>query len=146
MSGRGDLLRGRHAGPVEGLLQGQRRVLRRPRLSRRRLQGRKDRQGPSPGCGSSRGHQRRQDRPLGERKRSWAPRSTRRPSDDGLPMIVSKLPEFPWDRLSPAAPRAPPPPRGALGPSLRTPPPPPPPTLPPAPGGPPGAPRPSPPA
>ena len=33
-------------GAVEGLLQGQRRVLRRPRLARRRLQDRQDRQGP----------------------------------------------------------------------------------------------------
>ena len=43
---RGDLLRRRPARQVGRLLQGQRRVLRRDRLARRRGQGRRDRQGP----------------------------------------------------------------------------------------------------
>ncbi len=46
LPGRGDLLRGRRARAVEGLLQGERRVLRRPRLARRCRQARPDRQGP----------------------------------------------------------------------------------------------------
>ncbi|CAA9385560.1 MAG: 4Fe-4S ferredoxin, iron-sulfur binding, partial [uncultured Nocardioides sp.] len=43
---RGDLLRGRHAGGVEGVLHGQRGLLQRPRLARRRRQDGRDRQGP----------------------------------------------------------------------------------------------------
>ncbi|CAA9373259.1 MAG: 4Fe-4S ferredoxin, iron-sulfur binding, partial [uncultured Nocardioidaceae bacterium] len=49
LPGGGDLLRGRHTGAVEGLLRGERRVLRRPRLSGRRRQARHHRQGPLAG-------------------------------------------------------------------------------------------------
>ena len=82
--GRGDLLRGRHARPVEGLLQGQRRVLRRPGLARA---------APPRSARSTR------------TTRSW-PRCRRR-TQRGSPRGTltrrarhdrRRLPDFPWDR------------------------------------------------
>ncbi|CAA9329848.1 MAG: 4Fe-4S ferredoxin, iron-sulfur binding, partial [uncultured Nocardioidaceae bacterium] len=46
LPGGGDLLRGRHPRAVEGLLHRQRRLLRRPRVPRRRGEDGRDRQGP----------------------------------------------------------------------------------------------------
>ena len=76
-------------GAVEGLLQGQRRVLRRPRLARRRLQGRQDRQGPPDRRGAAAAGAPSTDRP----RRARPPRAagcrtspgtgSRRYADDG---------------------------------------------------------------
>src|ERR1700750_2882863 len=74
---RGDLLRRRRTGPVEGILQGQRRLLRRPRVPGRPLKARKDRQGPPRGSGAAGRHQRR-----------------------GM-TLASRLPAFTWDRIAP---------------------------------------------
>src|SRR3954447_19297820 len=74
--GGSDLLRGRRPGPVEGLLQGERRVLRRPRLTRWRVEGRQDRQGPrAGGCPATAG--------------------TRRELSQ-----LGRLPTFPWDTIA----------------------------------------------
>ena len=85
LPGRGDLLRGRHPGAVEGLLQGQRRLLRRPRLARRRRQARQDRQGPPARRGAAAAGARRTDR-------GGAASRPARPSR-------RRLPDFPWDQL-----------------------------------------------
>src|SRR6201986_1996688 len=77
LPGRGDLLRRRRTGPVEGILQGQRRLLRGPRVPRRCLQDRQDRQGPPRGSGAAGRHQRR-----------------------GM-TLASRLPGFTWDRIAP---------------------------------------------
>src|SRR5580692_8925323 len=76
LPGRGDLLRRRRTGAVEGLLQGQRRVLLRPRLPRRCVQ---DRQG--------------RHRPPGGRRHAAAGR--------GGVTLADRLPAFTWDRLAP---------------------------------------------
>src|SRR6266700_362043 len=76
LPGRGDLLRGRRTRSVEGILQGQRRLLRGPRLPGRRLQERQDRQG-SPGSGG-------------------APAASR-----GGMTLAGRLPAFTWDRIAP---------------------------------------------
>ena len=78
LPGRGDLLRGRHPGGVEGLLQRQRRVLRRPRLARRRRQDGRDRQGP----------------PADRRAAAAGTRSTEPARPAASPR---RLPDFPWD-------------------------------------------------
>src|SRR5579883_341382 len=91
--GRGDLLLGRHPGAVEGLLQGERRVLRGPRLARRRFQARPDPQGP-PG----------DRRPIDAEHRRGplsVPAGT-----GGASRVSDRLPRFPWDRLAPYAARA----------------------------------------
>src|SRR5580704_471947 len=80
--GRGDLLRRRRAGAVEGLLQGQRRLLRGPRLARRRFQDRQDRQGP----------------PAGGRAAAAGTR--------GVMTLAGRLPVFTWDRIAPLAEKA----------------------------------------
>src|SRR3954468_19153904 len=82
LSGRGDLLRGRRSRAVEGLHLGELRVLRGPRLARRRVQGRQDRQG----------HPVRRS-PAAARGRPLTPPS---------PPPASALPDFPWDLLEPA--------------------------------------------
>src|SRR5882762_11535824 len=74
LSGRGHLLRGRCARPVEGLLHRQRGVLLRARLARRSLQAGQDRKRPPTG------------------RRAAAARRVRR---------AIQLPDFPWDRLEP---------------------------------------------
>src|SRR5690242_3880284 len=81
LPGRGDLLRGRRARPVEGLLQGQRGVLHRAGLAGRRVEGREDQQGP-PG--------RRRAAAAGRRQLTTA----------------TRLPRFPWDLLAPYAEKA----------------------------------------
>src|SRR5690606_36052360 len=77
--GRGDLLRGRPARGVGGLLQGERRVLRRGRLPRWRRQGRRH-----------------------------PPRSPdhRRPPAPGRVMGVRDLADYPWDAVEPYRERA----------------------------------------
>src|SRR6266496_3149649 len=77
LPGGSDLLRRRRTRSVEGLLQGERRVLRRPRLARRRRQDRQDQQRPP---------------------------ADRRPAAAGGPelTLASRLPRFPWDALEPA--------------------------------------------
>src|SRR3954468_20820491 len=82
LSGRGDLLRGRRSRAVEGLHLGELRVLRGPRLARRRVQGRQDRQGHPVRRG-----------PAAARGRPLTPPS---------PPPASALPDFPWDLLEPA--------------------------------------------
>src|SRR6476661_9836207 len=85
MPGRGDLLRGRHPGAVEGLLPRQRRLLHRDdldRLARWRVEGRSGRRRP-PG---DHGRPARQEH-RGTLRPGWAARAA--------------LPEFPWDRLVP---------------------------------------------
>src|SRR5215470_17127535 len=77
LPGRGHLLRGRRSRAVEGLLQGQRRLLRRSRLARRRIEDREDWQGP--------------------------PHRRGPPAAGDRALIPPRLPGFPWDRLSPAA-------------------------------------------
>src|SRR6266481_5293561 len=77
LPGRGDLLRRRRTRPVEGILQGQRRLLRRPRVPRRRLQDRQDRQRPPRRSGAAGRHQR------------------------GGMTLASRLPAFTWDRIAP---------------------------------------------
>src|SRR5579859_4051999 len=74
--GRGDLLRRRRARPVEGVLQGQRGLLRRAGLPRRRIEDRQDRQGPP-----------------GRRRAAAASR--------GGMTLAARLPAFTWDRLAP---------------------------------------------
>src|SRR5581483_10740408 len=76
LPGRGDLLRRRRAGAVEGLLQGQRRVLQRARLPRRRVQDRQGRHRPPGGRG---------------------PAATSR----SRVTLAARLPAFTWDRLAP---------------------------------------------
>src|SRR6478736_2219469 len=77
---RGDLLRRRSARRVAGLLQGQRRVLRRHRLARRRRQGRRDPQG--------------------------SPDHRRAPAAGPLTVGVADLADYPWDAVAPYAARA----------------------------------------
>src|SRR6478735_1129779 len=77
---RGDLLRRRPAGRMAGLLQGQRRVLRRHRLARRRRQGRCDPQGP--------------------------PDHRRAPAAGSLTVGVGDLADYPWDAVAPYAAKA----------------------------------------
>src|SRR5271166_1170632 len=73
--GRGHLLRGRRPGPVEGLLQGQRRLLPGPGLSGRCVEDREDRQGPRAGGGAA---------AAGGRELT----------------LASRLPAFTWDRVA----------------------------------------------
>src|SRR6266581_6022490 len=96
LPGRGDLLRRRRTRPVEGILQGQRRLLRRPRVPGRRLQDRQDRQG-SPG-------------------RSRAAAASR-----GGMTLASRLPPFTWDRIAPLGEKAGLHPDGAVDLSMGTP-------------------------
>src|SRR5713226_451760 len=76
LPGRSDLLRGRRARSVEGLLPGKCRVLRGSRLARGGRQGREDQQGPLGRLGSA---------PPGRREVTPA----------------AGLPRFPWDSLAP---------------------------------------------
>src|ERR1022692_3417244 len=86
LPGRGHLLRRRRAGPVEGLLQGERRVLRGPRLAGRRRQDRQDPEGPS-----------------ADRRPAAAGAGGRAPTAGGRPpTLAARLPPFPWDALEPA--------------------------------------------
>src|SRR6187551_688548 len=89
LSGRGDLLRGRPAGEVEGLLPGERRLLRRPRFARWGIQGGEDREGSpaDPGAATA---VRRRALTGGADPAFWADR----------------LPTFPWDLLGAHARRA----------------------------------------
>src|SRR4029453_12779287 len=80
LPGRGDLLRGRPPRGVGRLLQGQRRVLRRGRLARRRREGRRDPQGPP------------------DHRRTAAP--------GALTMALGALPDYPWDLMAPYVERA----------------------------------------
>src|SRR5450755_1605982 len=73
--GRGHLLRGRHPGPVEGVLQGQRRLLRGSGFPWRCVQDRQDRQGPPTGGGAA---------AAGRRELT----------------LAARLPAFTWDRVS----------------------------------------------
>src|SRR6478609_1896929 len=77
---RGDLLRRRPARRMAGLLQGQRRVLRRHRLARRRRQGRRDPQG--------------------------SPDHRRAPAAGPLTVGVADLADYPWDAVAPYAAKA----------------------------------------
>src|SRR3954452_21515951 len=79
LPGRGDLLRGRHSRGVEGLLRRQRPLLRRPVLTGRRGQARRDRQGPRAGGGP----------PAARARRVTGPGA-----------VSSRLPDFPWDQLT----------------------------------------------
>src|SRR5918997_3006806 len=88
MPRRGDFLRGRHAGGVEGVLQRQRGLLRRSGLPGRCGQDGRDRQGPSAGRGAAAPRTRRETAPTVRRRRS------------------SDLPDFPWDTLAGAKARA----------------------------------------
>src|SRR6201986_4364895 len=97
LPGRGDLLRRRRTGPVEGILQGQRRLLRGPRVAWRRLQDRQDRQGPPRGSGAAGRHQRR-----------------------GM-TLASRLPAFTWDRIAPLREKDGLPPDGIVDLSIGTP-------------------------
>src|SRR5256884_1273583 len=97
LPGRGDLLRRRRTRPVEGILQGQRRLLRRPRIPRRRLQDRQDRQGSPRGSGAAGRHQR------------------------GGMTRASRLPAFTWDRIAPLREKAGLHPDGAVDLSMGTP-------------------------
>src|SRR6266550_7241325 len=97
LPGRGDLLRRRRTRPVEGILQGQRRLLRRPRVPRRRLQDRQDRQRPPRGSGAAGRHQR------------------------GGMTLASRLPAFTWDRIAPLREKAGLHPDGAVDLSMGTP-------------------------
>src|SRR5207342_2093116 len=97
LPGRGDLLRRRRTRPVEGILQGQRRLLRRPRVPRRRLQDRQDRQRPPRGSGAAGRHQR------------------------GGMTLASRLPAFTWDRIAPLREKAGLHPDGAVDLSIGTP-------------------------
>src|ERR1035437_4831038 len=76
LPGRGDLLRRRRARAVEGVLQGQRRLLRRPRVPGRRLKVRKDRQGSPASSGAAAAGRR------------------------GV-TLAGRLPAFTWDRIAP---------------------------------------------
>src|SRR5271165_4851663 len=76
LPGRGDLLRRRRPRPVEGVLQGQRGLLRRPRLPWRCLQERQDRQGPPGGSGAA-------------------------AASRGGMTLAGRLPAFTWDRIAP---------------------------------------------
>src|SRR5262249_43307466 len=97
LPGRGHLLRRRRAGAVEGVLQGQRRILRRSRLARRRFEDRKDRQGPpARRCAAAAGHRALIScdlvMPVADAEAGRA-----------QPTIAPRLPGFPWDRLAPAS-------------------------------------------
>src|SRR5699024_5810839 len=95
---RGDLLRGRHPGPVGRVLPGQRRVLRRSRGARRRREDGRDRQGPpdrrSPPAAAQ---------PAGLSMAASVPGPGPGPTRTGL---AGRLPAFPWDSLLPAKHRA----------------------------------------
>src|SRR5690349_16269305 len=104
MSGRGDLLRGRCAVPVEGLRLGELRVLRGPRLARRCLQDRQDREG----------RRRCRGRPAARgRTLSAAPVAGAR--------LSAGLPDFPWDLLEAAKAKAAAHPGGLVDLSIGTP-------------------------
>src|SRR5699024_7019073 len=90
---RGDLLRGRHPGPVGRVLPGQRRVLRRPRRPRRRREDGRDRQGPPDHRGPPAAAQ-----PPGL-SMAATPAPGPGPARTGL---AGRLPAFPWDSLLPA--------------------------------------------
>src|SRR3712207_4309387 len=113
LPGRGDLLRGRHPGAVEGVLHRERGVLQRPGLAGRCREDGRDREGPpaggraaAPGRRVTVPHDDHDDHddpydpdtvdlvpPPGEPR--WAARS-----------VSGRLPDFPWDRLLPMAERA----------------------------------------
>src|SRR3569833_2317239 len=93
LPGRGDLLRGRRPGQLVGLHQGQRRLLRRAGLARRRLQGRQDRARPGVHQGAA---------PAGRMSRV-------------------ALPDFPWDSLAEVKAKAPAHPGGVVDLSIGTP-------------------------
>src|SRR5437764_4706054 len=76
LPGGSDLLRRRRSGPVEGLLQGQRRVLRGPGLAGRRVEGGEDQQGSS--------------------DRRGPPAAGRRELT-----LAGRLPRYGWDLLGP---------------------------------------------
>src|SRR5262245_26938809 len=79
LPGGSHLLRGRRPRPVEGIHQGQRRLLRRARLAGRRGLGRQDGQRPAVDQGPGAGRARR---------------------------VIAELPDFPWDTLAAAGARA----------------------------------------
>src|ERR1700683_2752614 len=81
LPGRGDLLRGRRARSVEGVLQGQRGLLRRPGLPGRRVEDRQDRQGPPGGRGAA-------------------------AASRGGMTLAARLPAFTWDRIAPLSEQA----------------------------------------
>src|SRR5215203_279738 len=85
---RGDLLRGRHPGGVEGLLRGECGILLRSRLSRWRRQVENNRQGPSTDRGVTAPRARRV---------SLAP-----PAKKSRRSVAADLPDFPWDTLASA--------------------------------------------
>src|SRR5699024_6119879 len=89
---RGDLLRGRHPGPVGRVLPGQRRVLRRSRGPRRRREDGRDRQGPPDRRGPPSAAQ-----PAGLSMAVPVPGPG--PTRTGL---AGRLPAFPWASLLPA--------------------------------------------
>src|SRR5215213_3514429 len=88
LPGRGDLLRGRHPGGVEGVLQRQRGLLRRSGLSGWRGEDGRHRQGPPADRGLAASRTRRVTASAVRRRRS------------------SDLPDFPWDTLAGAKARA----------------------------------------
>src|ERR1022692_3821026 len=100
LPGRGHLLRRRRAGPVEGLLQGERRVLRGPRLAGRRGQDRQDPQGPPadrrPAAAGAGGG--------ALSAAGGAPSAAGGALTAGgrAPTLAARLPPFPWDALEPA--------------------------------------------
>src|SRR5699024_9528082 len=105
---RGDLLRGRHPGPVGRVLPGQRRVLRRSRGARRRREDGRDRQGPpdrrSPPAAAQ---------PAGLSMAASVPGPA--PTRTAL---AAPPPALPWDSLPPAKRRAAPHPDGIADPTL----------------------------
>src|SRR5215204_3850552 len=101
LPGRGDLLRGRHSGGVEGLLRRQCRLLRRSRVARWRRQARRDRQGPPD-----------------DRRAAAAESGMTQPSRGHVSV---RFPEFPWDTLTAAKQRASTHPGGLVDLSIGTP-------------------------
>src|SRR5580658_1592849 len=96
LPGRGDLLRGRRARAVEGVLQGQRGLLRRPGLPGRRVEDRQDRQGPPGGRGAA-------------------------AASRGGMTLAARLPAFTWDRIAPLGEQAALHPDGSVDLSMGTP-------------------------
>src|ERR1022692_2959546 len=114
LPGRGHLLRRRRAGPGEGLLQGERRVLRGPRLAGRRRQDRQDPEGPSAdrrpaAAGAGGGTLTAEGGALTAGGRALTAEGGaltaggRAPTAGGRPpTLAARLPPFPWDALEPA--------------------------------------------
>src|SRR3954454_24563926 len=86
--GRGDLLRGRHPGGVEGVLRRERALLRRPGLPGRRRQDGRHREGPPAGRGAAAARARRVTFSVVEHSR------------DLRDPVSARLPDFPWDQIS----------------------------------------------